>query len=33
VNLVFWRWADLAPHQVSVIDDTGRLPRDDRSWR
>lgn len=22
VNLVFWGWADLAPHQVSVIDDT-----------
>jgi RES domain-containing protein len=33
VNVVFWRWADVAPHQVSVIDDTGRLPRDDRSWR
>lgn len=33
VNIVFWRWEDLAPHQVNVIDDAGGLPRDDRSWR
>jgi len=32
VNVVFWRWADVPPHQVTVIDDTGRLPRDDSSW-
>lgn len=33
VNVVFWRWADAGPHTVRVIDDTGRLPRDDSSWR
>lgn len=32
VNLVFWRWSDAPPHQVRVIDDQGRLPKDDRSW-
>lgn len=31
-NLVFWRWSDTLPHKVVVIDDEGRLPRDDRSW-
>jgi RES domain-containing protein len=31
-NLVFWRWSADLPHQVRVIDDQGRLPRDDRSW-
>jgi RES domain-containing protein len=33
VNLVFWRWSLELPHKVVVIDDEGRLPRDDRSWR
>ena len=33
VNVVFWRWADKPPHQVRVVDDFGRLPRDDASWR
>lgn len=33
VNAVFWRWSDSPPHQVLVIDDHGRLPKDDRSWR
>lgn len=32
VILVFWRWSDVPPHQVRVIDDHGRLPKDDRSW-
>lgn len=32
-NVVFWRWADARPHQVVVIDDEARLPRDDSSWR
>ena len=32
-NAVFWRWSDAPPHQVKVIDDAGRLPRDDASWR
>jgi RES domain-containing protein len=31
-NVVFWRWSDMPPHQVKVIDDLARLPRDDRSW-
>ncbi len=32
-NAVFWRWSDAPPHQVRVVDDHLRLPRDDRSWR
>jgi RES domain-containing protein len=32
VNAVFWRWSAQPPHQLSVIDDYGRLPMDDRSW-
>lgn len=32
VNAVFWRWSDRPPHRVRVIDDFGRLPKDDRSW-
>jgi RES domain-containing protein len=31
-NVVFWRWFATPPHQVLVIDDEARLPRDDRSW-
>ena len=31
-NVVFWRWSDDLPHQVLVIDDEARLPRDGRSW-
>ncbi len=33
VNVVFWQWSTDPPHQVEVIDDTGRLPRNDLSWR
>lgn len=33
VNAVFWRWSADPPHQVRVIDDAGRLPSNDRSWR
>lgn len=33
VNAVFWRWSDAPPHQVRVVDDLGRLPRNDTSWR
>jgi RES domain-containing protein len=32
-NVVFWRWGAAPPHQVRVVDDFQRLPRDDRSWR
>lgn len=31
VNVVFWDWSSTAPHRVQVVDDEGRLPRDDRS--
>lgn len=31
-NVVFWRWADTPPHQVRVIDDDRRLPKDASSW-
>ena len=33
INVVFWDWAREPPHQVRVIDDEHRLPRDARSWR
>jgi RES domain-containing protein len=32
-NLVLWRWSDAPPCKVEVIDDFGRLPKDDVSWR
>jgi RES domain-containing protein len=32
VNVIFWKWSDAAPHQVKVIDDSGRLPKDTSSW-
>ncbi|MGY2046569.1 RES family NAD+ phosphorylase [Methylobacterium sp. JK268] len=32
-NVVFWRWGDAHPHRVRVVDDAGRLPRDESSWR
>ena len=33
LNAVFWRWQPDPPHQVRVVDPTGRLPRNDLSWR
>jgi RES domain-containing protein len=33
VNAIFWRWADGPPHQVKVIDDLRRLPKNDAAWR
>lgn len=33
INAVFWTWGPMPPHQVRVIDDAGRLPRNDLSWR
>lgn len=32
LNLVFWRWSRHEPHQVSVVDDANRLPRNGDSW-
>lgn len=32
-NVVFWDWASTPPHQVKVIDDYARLPKNDLSWR
>lgn len=32
-NLVLWRWSEDGPCRVQVIDDFGRLPKDDASWR
>jgi RES domain-containing protein len=31
-NLVLWLWSDAPPCQALVIDDFGRLPKDDASW-
>lgn len=31
-NLVLWTWGKDLPHKVCVVDDHGRLPKDDRSW-
>lgn len=33
VNAVFWQWSAGPPHQVRVVDDDDRLPKDDASWR
>lgn len=33
VNAVFWDWEPEPPHQVRVIDDEHRLPKDTSSWR
>jgi len=33
INVVFWDWSGTPPHQVVVIDDDARLPRNDRSWQ
>lgn len=31
-NVVFWHWGADLPNRVTVIDDEGRLPKDQRSW-
>ncbi|WP_020503776.1 RES family NAD+ phosphorylase [Lamprocystis purpurea] len=31
-NLILWRWQAQDDCRVEVIDDLGRLPKDDRSW-
>lgn len=32
VNIVFWTWGPDLPHKVRVIDEHGRLPKNDQSW-
>ncbi|PSJ57652.1 RES family NAD+ phosphorylase [Pseudaminobacter soli (ex Li et al. 2025)] len=32
-NLVLWKWGADQPHRVTVIDPSGRLPKDQLSWR
>ena len=32
-NLVLWRWGPALPHQVTVHDPSGRLPKNQLSWR
>ncbi|WP_028033852.1 RES family NAD+ phosphorylase [Chelativorans sp. J32] len=32
-NLVLWSWGEEPPHKVCVIDPSGRLPRNQLSWR
>lgn len=31
-NLVLWNWSGELPHKVDVIDPTGRLPKNQKSW-
>ncbi len=33
LNLVLWKWGPDLPHQVTVHDPSGRLPKDQLSWR
>ncbi len=32
-NLVLWRWSEHLPHRVTVHDPSGRLPKNQLSWR
>jgi RES domain-containing protein len=32
-NLVLWQWGEHRPHKVRVFDPSGRLPKDQLSWR
>ncbi|MFZ3180590.1 MAG: RES domain-containing protein [Methylocystis silviterrae] len=32
-NLVLWKWGKSLPHKVSVYDPSGRLPKDQLSWK
>jgi RES domain-containing protein len=32
-NLVLWRWSDRPPDRVQVFDPSGRLPKEQLSWR
>jgi RES domain-containing protein len=32
-NLVLWQWGESPPHRVNVFDPSGKLPKDQLSWR
>jgi RES domain-containing protein len=32
-NIVLWDWGPTPPHKVTVFDPSGRLPKDQLSWR
>jgi RES domain-containing protein len=32
-NLILWRWSSQKPHKITVHDPSGRLPKDQLSWR
>jgi RES domain-containing protein len=32
-NLALWDWSDRLPHRIAVFDPSGRLPKDQLSWR
>jgi RES domain-containing protein len=32
-NLVLWNWSDKTPHRAVVFDPSGRLPKNQLSWR
>jgi RES domain-containing protein len=32
-NLVLWKWGEHLPHKVFVYDPSGRLPKDQLSWK
>ena len=31
-NLIFWKWSDMPPHAIQIIDDLRRLPKSKDSW-
>lgn len=33
INLVLWQWGADLPYKVTVFDPSGRLPKDQLSWR
>ena len=32
-NIILWDWQDHPPHQVRLIDDNNRLPKNQESWK
>lgn len=33
VNLILWKWGPALPHMVEIFDPSGRLPKDQLSWK